>query len=306
MTPVKTVFAGTHEFAASILEQLVSFPFLDITGVITQPDKPVGRKKVMTPPPVKRMAEKLGLPVAQPKSLKSYSFAEVPQLMIVAQYGKLIPEAILDAPEFGVINTHTSLLPKYRGASPIQSALITGETVTGVTIMKMDVGLDTGPMLLQKTIDILPDETYLELDKRLAVLSATALEEALPPYLFEGKAPVEQNDAEATHCKQLTRDDGQIDWQLSTHSIYNHYRGLTPWPGIWTSWEDKRLKLLQVSPAEKDIPAGKVVIEHDTMYVGTGDHSLIAQEVQLEGKPAMAAKDFISGYKTRIDGATLG
>lgn len=305
MHRIDTIFAGTHEFAAHVMEKINSFPFLHITGVITQPDKPVGRKKIMTPPPVKVVAERLGIPVDQPTTLKGYTFEQVPQLMIVAQYGKLIPASVLVAPEFGVINTHTSLLPKYRGASPIQSALMNGDKQTGVTIMKMDVGLDTGPILHQKTIDILPDETYLDLDTRLAPLSVEALQESLPAYLFEGKEPVPQDDSIATHCKQFSREDGRIAWQDTSDAIYNRYRGLSPWPGIWTTWENKRLKLLQILPSEKHVSAGKVLIEHDTIYIGTADHSIIAQKVQLEGKAAMTATEFSTGYGKRINGATL-
>jgi methionyl-tRNA formyltransferase len=238
LTPI--VFFGTHKFAATILEGLTQSRLVDIALVITQPDRPVGRTKELQASPVKILAQKYNLPVDQPITLKGYKL-EVSnvELGIVAQYGLLIPKHILDAFPKGILNVHTSLLPKYRGASPIQTALMHGDTETGVTIMKMDVGLDTGPIILQKKITIDSADTYQSLDQKLAVLGSASLHEALPAYLDGSLIPQTQNNAEATTCRELTRDDGHIDWQKTHTDVYNLYRALTPWPGIWTTWQER-------------------------------------------------------------------
>ncbi len=299
------VFFGTHDFAAIILQELISDPSVSVDLVITQPDKPVGRKKIMTPTPVKVMAQQQGLKVNQPHSLADYAFSQSFDLGVTAQYGLLIPKHILDVPANGILNVHTSLLPKYRGASPIQSALINGDTETGVTIMKMDQGLDTGPVLLQKTVSIDPDETYLELDKKLAVVGAEALLAAIPLYISGELQPHAQNDAEATTCTQLSRNDGKVEWNQSAEHIYNRYRGLTPWPGIWTTINGKRLKLLSIKPHEANIPVGEVRVQDGILLVGTRSGSIHIMELQLEGKRSMDANTFLAGNQD-IDGQSLG
>lgn len=306
ISPVTTWFIGTHAFAAAVLDGLITIPDIRIEKVITQPDKPAGRKKELTPPPVKIAAERLQIPIEQPSTLKTYSLSTPPELIIVAQYGNMIPPHILTAPKYGVLNTHTSLLPLYRGASPIQSAIMNGEQKTGVTIMKMDEGLDTGPILLQKEIEIFPSETYTQLDARLAQLSITALREAIPLYINGQLLPKEQQHNQATQCRQFTREDGEINWQQTTKEIYNQWRGLTPWPGVWTMWEQKRIKLLSLMPdtTHACLP-GEVHINKKELYIGTADGSLRVDELQLEGKPAMTAAQFIAGYGSRIHGVRL-
>lgn len=302
---IKIVFFGTHTFATTILQGLIDDRNIDVSLVVTQPDKPVGRKKIMTPPPVKILAEKAGIPIAQPPSLKQW---EMPvkniDLGITAQYGLIIPKHILDAPQHGMINVHTSLLPKYRGASPIQSALIAGEIETGVTIMLMDVGLDTGPILLQKSLIIDKQDTYLTLDEKLATLGNEALLEAIPQYLNNTLKPFPQDETLATHCKQFSREDGKIDWHQSTQTIYNRYKGLTPWPGIWTTWGTKRLKLLAVTPNNHHLNPGLVAYKDNQLLIGTTDASLEILELQLEGKKATDAKTFMNGYK-QFDGTNV-
>ncbi len=267
----------------------------------------------MTPPQVKTLAAQHGIKISQPTTLQGLEIEDWRfDIGITAQYGLLIPEKILNAPTHGILNVHTSLLPKYRGASPIQSALINGETETGVTIMKMGVGLDTGPILLQCSLTIDPDDTYLELDKKLAPLGAKLLLEAIPKYVDGSLVPQEQDDSIATSCKQFSREDGKIDWNKSAEDIYNQYRGLTPWPGVWTMWDpstslragEKRLKLLRISPAEKHISAGKVEVAGDRLYVGTNKNSIKIHELQLEGKSAMDSKTFVNGFGG-IDGVVL-
>ncbi|MBU2542383.1 methionyl-tRNA formyltransferase [Patescibacteria group bacterium] len=299
---ISTIFFGTHDFAVTILQGLIDSPLFDVQLVITQPDKPVGRKKELTPPPVKILAEKYGIKVEQPESLKNFKFQISNfKLSICAQYGLLIPEKILNAPKNGTLNIHTSLLPKYRGASPIQSALINGETETGVTIMKMDKGLDTGPILLQKSIKIKPNDTYLDLDKKLAKIGLLALLEAVPSYVLGELHPTGQNNDEVTFCKQFTREDGKIDWNKTADEIYNLYRGLTPWPGVWTTWEDKRLKLLKIKKSTLEIAPSLVKTEDSKIYIGTNNESIQILELQLEGKQKMTAEQFVNGYTNLND-----
>jgi methionyl-tRNA formyltransferase len=293
---INTVFFGTNTFAITILQALIDDPNINVALVITQPDKPVGRKKALTPPPIKVLAEAYGIPVAQPTSLKEYQIDTSFDIGVTAQYGLLVPKHILDAPAHGILNVHTSLLPKYRGASPIQSALIAGETETGVTIMKMDVGLDTGPILMQTSIQIDPNDTYPILDQKLAKLATGTLIEALNAYVTGTLIPISQDHSRATHCTQLSRDDGHVDWTKSTAQIYNAYRGLTPWPGLWSILHQKRLKLLSLRPSDQHVSTGTLSLT-DAIRIGTADASIEVLELQLEGKQPMTAKQFISGYK---------
>lgn len=295
---LSVIFFGTHIFATVILQALIDHPHIDVQKVITQPDRPVGRKKIITPPPVKLLAQKHTIPVDQPASLKTYTLEETYDIGITAQYGGLIPPHILDSPTHNILNVHTSLLPKYRGATPIQSALIHGDDKTGVTIMKMGVGLDTGPILLQKSIDIDKDDTYPMLDKKLAQIGTKALIEAIVPYAEGTLLPQNQDERLVSHCKQFSREDGRIDWNKSAKEIYNQYRGMTPWPGIWTTWNNKRLKLIDIQPIKDiDIPSGKVHREENILYIGCTNGAISVLHIQLEGKPQMDIKAFITGYK---------
>lgn len=329
---IPVIFFGTHQFATTILEGLINNHLFSIELVITQPDRPAGRDQKLQSSPVKQLAEQYRIPIAQPETLKDFSYlpakglsprlwqagqttdygqsqksevrSQKSEVNIVAQYGLIIPPNILNAPAFGTVNVHTSLLPKYRGASPIQSALINGETKTGVTIMLMDEGLDTGPILLQKEIAIEQDDTYETLEKKLASLGLHALMEAVPQYV-EGKLKsTPQDDSKATTCRKLSRDDGKIDWNKSAQEIYNLYRGLTPWPGVWTNFDAKRLKLLNIKPANKTIKAGQVMVENGKIYVGCGKGAVEILELQLEGKKAMDTRTFVNGFKN-IEGTKL-
>lgn len=306
---VSVVFFGTHNFAATILKSLINSELIDVKLVITQPDKPVGRKQALQASPVKVLAEKYGLPVEQPESLKSYTLnTNSYTIGVTAQYGLLIPKHILEAPELGILNVHTSLLPKYRGASPIQSALINGDKETGVTIMKMDVGLDTGPILLQKSLQIDPNDTYPILDQKLANIGQEALLGAIPAYVAGTLDLKKQDDSLSTSCRQFTRDDGGVDWKKTNEEIYNLYRGLTPWPGIWTTWDNKRLKLLKIKLSENRSKlgiSGAVQVHDNKLRVLCGTGAIEILELQLEGKKAMDIKTFLSGYKN-IDGQNLG
>lgn len=291
------VFFGTHDFAKTILQSLIDAGWI-VDLVVTQPDRPVGRKQEMQKPATKILAEQYGIPVFQPEKLKDQKIERLEdcQFAVCAQYGAIIPQSVLDLFPLGIINVHTSLLPKYRGASPIQSALRNGETQTGVTIMKMDKGMDTGAILSQSTIEIFPDETYPQLDARMAELGATLLSTTLPLYLNGSLVPEEQDHEQATLCKMISREDGNIDWNKTTDEIYNMYRAYTPWPGIWTMWGDKRLKLLTIKPSERKNSPGKAVVDGSRLFIGTGDSSVEIEQIQLEGKSVMSAGEFIRGY----------
>lgn len=294
-TPI--TFFGTHQFACTILQGLIDDPLFEVTLVITQPDKPVGRKKEMTPSPVKLLAQDHDIQVETPISLKKYTLEDPSPLAVVAQYGKIIPQSILDAFPKGVINTHTSLLPKYRGASPIQSALVDGKKKTGVTIMVMDAGMDTGPLLSKQKVIIDKDITYPELDAQLALVGSVLLRETLTKYISGEITPQPQENDQATTCKLLSRDDGKIVWQdMTALDVYNRYRGLTPWPGIWTLLDGKRLKLLTVKPTKKTLQPGEIEYRNNTMYIGCKEGAVQVFQLQLEGKKAMDGESFANGF----------
>src|SRR3989338_8083041 len=296
------IFFGTHNFAASMLEGLIRSSFVNVVCVFTQPDRSVGRKQTLETPPVKILAEEYHIPVEQAKSLKNnFQFPKYKaHLHIVAQYGLIIPKHIIDAPQYGTINVHTSLLPKYRGASPIQSAIMQGETETGVTIMKMDEGLDTGPILSQQTIRIGPDDICTTVEKNLIDAAVPLLRKTMEGYISGTIEPIPQDNTLATVCTKLSRDDGKIDWTTSSKEIYNRYRGLTPWPGVWTEWRGRRLKLLSVRPSSKKAPCGQLYREGDALMIGCADGSLEIRMLQMEGKKPMTAKEWINGFRSLL------
>lgn len=301
------VFFGTHDFGASMLRALISNPAFEITAAITQPDRPVGRKHEIQKSPVKLLAEEHGIPIYQPESLKNLK-SEILNLKfdlaVVCQYGLIIPQNILDLPKSGSINVHPSLLPKYRGASPIQSAIVNGEKETGITIMLMDEKLDYGPILSQQIVNINPDETSGQLRKKIEPFAQEQLLQTLGDWLAKKISPQPQNDSEATFCKMFTRDDGRINWQKTALEIYNLYRGLTPWPGVWTTLNGKRLKLLSLVPNSVNLKPGLVQIADGKLLIGTSLGSIKIGQIQLEGKAAVDAKSFAAGHQN-IHGSNL-
>ena len=309
MSKIKAIFFGTHEFAATILQGLLDSDIVAVEMVFTQPDRKTGRKQILEESPVKKLAKKYNLKVEQPESLKSYRLQSLPRselgsttgatsyaLGIVAQYGLIIPKTIIDSFPLGMINVHGSLLPKYRGASPIQATLVNGEKETGVTIMLMDEKMDHGPILSQQSLPIDKDDTFTTLAGKMAVIGSKLLLDTLSKYLNKEIRPQEQAHDQATFTKLLNKDDGKIDFNKSAEEIYNLYRGLTPWPGIWTTWNGKRLKLLKISKSNKNLPAGQVAIDNKQIFIGYAKGSIEILELQLEGKNVMDAKIFLSGY----------
>ncbi len=275
---MKIIFMGTPEFGAIILDKLCQTSLKPIL-VITAPDKPVGRKQIITPPPVKVLAQKYNIQVAQPEkilNLKSLIFNLKPDLIVVAAYGQILPKEILEIPKYGCLNVHPSLLPKYRGSSPIQYTILNGDKKTGVTIMLMDEKMDHGPIITNCELRIANYKYTLKgLEKKLANLGANLLIETIPKWIQGKIKPKPQNELEATYTKIIKKQDGKIDWQKSAQEIERQIRAFNPWPGTYTIYNKKRLKILKT-----EILKGRLIIK----------------KVQLEGKRPMNFKDFLNGH----------
>lgn len=306
-TKISTIFFGTHNFAREVLQALVESEQIRIDLVITKPDRKVGREQKLQETPIKKFANKHKLPVRQPKDLDHLELTKEVDLGVVSEFGKIIPQQLIDYPKHGILLTHQSLLPKYRGPTPIQQALIEGETETGVSIIKMKPGVDTGPIVLQRQQEISDKDKHMDLRRKLSKLAAEALLEAIPKYVSGEINPQKQDDKKATMTEKITKDKGEIDWNNTTETIYNKYKAFHHWPGIWTTWDGKRLKLNEITKAKnKDLPAGKVEIKDDNIFIGTVDGAITVKEIQLEGKQSMKAIDFINGYGNRLNDSTLG
>lgn len=302
---MKLVFCGTPQFAVPSLERLAAAGF-DLRLVVTQPDRPQGRRMELTGPPVKQTALRLGLPVIQPDKIKKNEgfqnqLREIsPDAIIVVGYGRIIPPWMLELPRFGNINVHGSLLPKYRGAAPIQWAVASGETVTGITTMRLDEGLDTGDIILQREMPILPEDTAVTLAPKLASLGADLLLETLHG-IEQGKVvPVPQDHSRATLAPILDREDGLIDFNRAAAEIHNRLRGFQPWPGAYTSFRGKNLKIVAARPAQltASLSPGELEVTGDRLLVGCcSGTALELIQVQPEGKRVITAREFISGYR---------
>jgi methionyl-tRNA formyltransferase len=299
----KIIFFGTPEFAAKILEALLSADYA-IKAVVAQPDKAVGRHQTLTHPPTKVLALKNKIKVLQPANLKDPDFlADLkklkPDLIITAAYGKIIPKEILELPKFGAINVHGSLLPKFRGASPIQYAIWQGEAEAGVTIMLMDEIMDHGPIVAEEAIRIAPDDTSGTLHGKLADLGANLLIKTLPKWLNRELEPQDQDMTQVTYTKILKRDDGRINWSKPAIEIERQIRAFTPWPGVFTEIDGKRLKIIKAKIANESGSknAGEVLkTSSGELAVVCGESSLILEKVQLEGKKEVSGKEFLNGY----------
>lgn len=301
---MKIVFMGTPDFAAGALKSLIEAGH-EITAVVTQPDKAKGRSQELLPPPVKVVALEHGIPVLQPVRIKRPEEVEKlkqypADIYVVAAFGQLLSQEILDIPEFGCLNIHASLLPKYRGASPIQHVIIDGEEKTGITIMQMDAGLDTGDMLYQKEIVISPKDTYASLHDKLMVLGGEAIVEALP-LLEQGKlVPRKQEDALSCYAHLIDKTMGKLDFTKSAEILDRLIRGLNPWPSAYTTYHGKQLKVWEAEPVESP-KAGKpgeiLAVEKDAVLVAAGSGALRITSLQLSGKKRMSAHDFLLGVR---------
>lgn len=305
------VFAGTPRFAVPTLEKLVAAGF-HVRLVVTQPDRPRARGMELALSPVKESALKLGIPVSQPEKIKTNPEFQAeltalkPEAIIVVGYGRIIPLWMIDLPKFGNLNVHASLLPKYRGAAPIQWAIAEGETVTGVTTMRIDAGLDTGPILLQQELAISPQDTAETLAPKLAGIGAELMIETLRGLQAASIFPQPQDHERATLAPILKKEDGQIDFRRSATEIWNRLRGFQPWPGAFTSFRGKNLQVWSARPVTAELPLGTIKLHDKVPLVGCGAHSALELlEVQVEGKKRVYAQDFVNGYRIS-DGEVLG
>lgn len=315
---LRIIYMGTPQFAVPALEALIdakapgviSPEGYEIVTVITRPDKPAGRGQEIMFSPVKQTALAHGIPVWQPGSFKrpenSAALASYhADLFIVAAFGQILPQAVLDLPRYGTLNIHASLLPKYRGVSPISEAILRGDAQAGVTIMLIDAGVDTGPILLKRCISIGEDETTGSLTSKLANLGALALLEVLPLWVSGKITPVPQDNNAASYTRVLRKEDGELSWEEPAALLARKVRAYTPWPGAYTHWRGKRLKIISVhaiprKPSPEALTPGTVSIlqdgGHKSPLIATSDGSLVVTQLQLEGKKAMSAEEFLRGY----------
>uniref|UniRef100_C6E0A7 Methionyl-tRNA formyltransferase n=1 Tax=Geobacter sp. (strain M21) TaxID=443144 RepID=C6E0A7_GEOSM len=307
MTGMRIVFMGTPEFACPTLRTLIERGE-KVVAVVTQPDRPKGRGQQTLPPPVKVVAEEHGIPVLQPVKVRlPESIEEIrglnPDLIVVIAFGQILPKALLDIPRYGCINVHASLLPRYRGAAPLNWCIINGETETGVTTMMMDVGLDTGDMLLKRSTPIGADEDTQSLHDRMSQLGAELLAETLDRLARGELVPEKQDDALTCYAPMMKKEDGVIDWSRDAQAIKNQVRGMTPWPGAYSFLDDKLLKVFRVQTASGSGAPGEILsLGRDGIEVACGTGSLVISELQLEGKKRLPAGDFLAGYKLQTGG----
>jgi methionyl-tRNA formyltransferase len=310
MVALRIIFMGTAELSYASLEKLARDKNLQIAAVVTQPDKAKGREMKLQSSPVKILAEKLKLPILQPAKARDEKFISElrglnPDLIIVVAYGQILPQSILDLPKFGCVNVHTSLLPKYRGAAPIQSAILNGEMETGVTIMKMDAGLDTGEIILQARTPILPEDNSQTLHDRLAQLGAELLVETIPDYVA-GKIPPKQQPAEgASYAAKIKKEDGKIDWNEPAEKILNRLRAFTPWPGVFTFLRtEEKSQLLKIWKAEISGDNGQtgtiLSADKNGIVVACGKNTLRILELQREGGRRLSAQEFLAGHPLNL------
>ena len=307
----KIVFFGTPDFSVPFLSALIKDSEIKVTAVVCQPDKPAGRKGEITPPAVKSFAIENGVDVLQPTSLKKEDSIDLlkklnADLFVVVAYGKIIPQEVLDIPTRGSINVHPSLLPEYRGPSPMQAAIAEGDDMTGITIMELDAGMDTGPILAQETISLDGDETYTSLQAKVHLHGPDLLIETLKRYAAGEITPIAQDNSRATLTSLLTRENGHVDWSSPMIQIERKVRAYNPWPGTWTMWNDKRIKILKAQPSDfnAELEPGTVQIKDDQIFIDCSNGTLEILELQIEGKAVMSSKEFLIGHKN-IDGAVL-
>lgn len=311
MNILKTIFVGTPDFGLPSLESLHNNNEFELIGVITQPDKKVGRKQILTPPPIKKRAAELNIPVFQPEKIAQFKdelTKLAPDLIIVIAYAQIIPSNILSIPRLGFINVHGSLLPKYRGAACIQASILNGDKKTGITIMQMDKGLDTGPILSQASIDIAPKDTTEILFDKLSGLGAKILIPTVLDLNNKKITPKSQNNKEASYVKTLKKEDGKIDWSKSSVDIERFIRAMTSWPGAYSFLRKEKvpgqmLKILEAETSETDIKKyspGEIYISNNILNIKCGKGSLKIIKLQLSGKKATSADDYLRGHGEHV------
>jgi methionyl-tRNA formyltransferase len=299
---VRTVFMGSPEFSIPALRGLAER--YQVVGVVTQPDRPAGRGRVLTPPPVKNLAQELGLPVIQPRRLKEPQAMQQlhkwqPELIVVAAFGQILRADVLELPRYGCVNVHASLLPRWRGAAPVQAAILNGDAETGITIMLMDPGVDTGPLLSQRALPILPQDTGGSLSERLSALGAELLLETLPGYLSGEIQPQPQEETGATYAPMLKKEDGRLDFSQTAGQLERRVRAFNPWPGSFMVWQGQPLKIHRaraVSASRWNVPCSRC--SYDGLpAVGTGRGLLVLEQVQPAGKRPVSGEDFLRGAR---------
>jgi len=307
---MRIVFMGTSEFAVPTVEYLAACEH-ELVAVYTQPDKHAGRGRALTQPRVKTVALDHALLIRQPEGLKDSDVVDSlnqlkPDAIVVAAFGRILPDRVLSMPDFGCINIHPSLLPRHRGPSPVQGAVLAGDECTGVTIMLMDAGIDSGPILAQREVPIDPADTAQSLSAELALLGAQLLEETLPLWFSRAITPQPQNDKDASYTTTLAKEQGVIDWHLPAIDIWRRVRAYQPWPGCHTRWQRSALKVLEAAylPGGRDQPGRVIALEGNGVGVQTGDGILRLLTVQLEGRRQLSAKEFAQGQRDFV-GALL-
>lgn len=301
---MKVLFFGTSNVALPILEEIRKHH--TIVGIVTKPDGVSSKTKTALPSPVALLADELGLTTYKPETVKNNAqfFDQIKQLgadiFIVVSYGKILPEEIINLPQYKTLNIHFSLLPEYRGASPIQFALMDGKTETGTSIFVLDKGVDTGPLLAQEKTYIDPSDTFFTLADRLAHISAKLLINTLNAYTGGTITPQPQDDSKATATKIISREDGKIDWQKEAAQIYNQFRAFYPWPGIWTTWNGQTLKIHDCLPATESVPGVPGTVQAGGSICCGNNTALQLKQVQLEGKNQTDIQSFLNGYQSFV------
>ena len=308
MTPLRIVFMGTPPLAATVLEALLAQKEFKVSAVVTQPDQPRGRDLKLQPSAVKELALARGLDVLQPQRARDPQFIEqaralAPDLTVVAAYGQILPQALLDVPKLGSLNVHTSLLPRYRGAAPIQWAILNGDRETGVTIMKLDAGLDTGDIVSEQRTPIRDDDTAATLHDRLAEMGGRLLVHTIPDYIAGKIIPRPQPQEGMSYARKITREDGRLDWSQPARALWNRVRGLTPWPGTYSFLQRDPtpvlLKIIRAQPEEEISghgPGEIISVSRDGIVVGGGAGALRILELQRQGGKRMAVQQFMAGF----------
>ncbi len=300
---------GTPDFAVPSLQALIDNAHFSVAAVVTQPDRPAGRNGQLKSSPVKLLALEHGLPILQPDEVKNSPElvkaiqSITPDVIVAVAYGKILPQEILDIPKYGIVNVHASLLPKYRGASPIAAAILNGDGFTGVSVMKMDIKMDTGPIIASsEPLAIEDTDTTESLSQKLARIGADLLIDALPYYLEGEITPTPQDDSQATYVKLIQKEDGQIDWNKDEELIAREVRAFYPWPSAHTFWNDKMLKILEAEVVpEIDNPKGTIAKIDNRLFIG----KLHINRLQLAGKPAVSGQEFLQGYPQSIDQSVI-
>ena len=301
MTPVRIVFMGSPAFASPILQRLAQE--YTVCGVVTQPDRPAGRGKALTPPIIKILAQELGIPFIQPARLRDPQAMEqlqawAPELIVVAAFGQILRQNVLDLPRYGCINVHASLLPRWRGAAPIQAAILHGDEVSGVTIMKMDAGIDTGGILSARSTPIQAADTAETLSERLARLGAELLVETLPAYLEGSLLPQPQDESLATYAPMLKKEDGELDFSRPAPELERRIRAFTPWPGAFFRVKETVIKVRKAAAVQfQDLRIGKRTIYEGKPLVVTAQGGLVLEELQPAGKKWMSGVEFLRGAR---------